>query len=159
MYKRQGWLGGREFEITSCLRTLGGTPGEVRYTLTLKRIQDAGLNLPNNTLRPVSYTHLDVYKRQEKASAELARIYGELGKRNPFTGVTLAIEAWQRALAEVESYQDGIDEASEAKERADRKLEPLQKEVEAGTRSKDDRAYTEALDGQAKALRLSLIHI
>lgn len=48
---RDGWLGGREFEITSCLRTLGGTPGEVRYTLTLKRIQDAGLNLPNNTLR------------------------------------------------------------------------------------------------------------
>ncbi|HJI19475.1 MAG: hypothetical protein ACLSVO_05850 [Alistipes sp.] len=89
----------------------------------------------------------------EKASAELARIYGELGKRNPFTGVTLAIEAWQRALAEVESYQDGIDEASEAKEQADRKLEPLQKEVEAGTRSSDDRAYTEALDGQAKALR------
>ena len=78
----------------------------------------------------------------EKASAELARIYGELGKRNPFTGVTLAIEAWQRALAEVESYQDGIDEASEAKEQADRKLEPLQKEVEAGTRSSDDRSYT-----------------
>ena len=48
---RDGWLGGREFEITSCLRTLGGTPGEVRYTLTIKRIQDAGLNLPNNTLR------------------------------------------------------------------------------------------------------------
>lgn len=87
-----------------------------------------------------------------QAAANLSRIYEELGKRNPFAGVVLAVEAWQQALAEVVRLQEEVDRATEQKGAADAALAPLQRQVEAGERGKGDKAYSDAVQAQARAL-------